>query len=206
MYSRLLVTAMTSVLVGGVGSTGMLVPPAVPSVLAQDFRNRVRADNSYAVSRLYDRVTDSTRVGVALSSSPRPFGLGSTVWLMATFNFPGRQLQAPPPFVVLWLESWTPARGGWAFAHPRDLRVERGKTRLATIPAIGYVKRPVHLFDRGRSEELSFHIEADELAALAAESELVLKAGSATVRLDERRMARLRALVRQMTVPDGGAR
>ena len=70
----------------------------------------------------------------------------------------------------------------------------------------GYVKRPVHLFDRGRGEELSFHIEPDELAALAGEPELVLKAGSATVRLDERRMARLRALVKQMTVPGEGAR
>ena len=198
MYSRLLVTAMTSVLVGGV--------VAGPSVWAQDFHNRVRADNSFAVSRLYDRVTDSTRVAVALSSSARPFGLGSTVWLMAAFNYPGRQLQAPPPFVVLSLESWTPARGGWAFAHPHELRVQTGKTRLATIPAAGYVKRPVHLFDRGRGEELSFHIEPDELAALAGEPELVLKAGSATVRLDARRMARLRALVKQMTVAGEGAR
>jgi hypothetical protein len=206
MYSRLLVTAMTSVLVGGVGGTGLLLPPAVPSALAQDFRSRVRVDNSYAVSRLYDRVTDSTRVAVALSSSARPFGLGSTVWLMAAFNFPGRQLQAPPPFVVLWLESWTPARGGWAFAHPHELRVQTGKTRLATIPAAGYVKRPVHLFDHGRGEELSFHIEPDELAALAGEPELVLQAGSATVRLDVRRMARLRALVKQITVPGEAAR
>jgi hypothetical protein len=206
MYSRSLTTIMTAALAGSLGVVGPLAPTAVPVVLAQDFRNRVRADHSYGVSRLYDRVTDSTRVAVALSASSRPFGLGSIVWLMAAFTFPGRQLQGPPPFVMLSLDSWTPARGGWAFAHPHELRVQTGKTRLTTIPAAGYVKRPVHLFDRGRREELSFHVEPDELVALAGEPELVLKAGSATVRLDERRMARLRALVKQMTVPGEGVR
>jgi len=34
----------------------------------------------------------------------------------------------------------------------------------------------------------------------------VMKAGSATVRLDKRRMERLRALVKEMTVPDRGSR
>jgi len=206
MYSRSFTTLMAAALAGSLGVVGPLAPTAVSTVLAQDFRYRVRADNSYAPSRLYDRVTDSTRVAAALSSSSRPFGLGSTAWLMAAFTFSGKELQTPPAFVALSLESWTPARGGWAFAHPRKLRVETGKTRLATIPAAGYVKRPVHLFDRWRREELSFRITPEEFAALAREPELVMKAGSATVRLDKRRMERLRALVKEMTVPDRGSR
>lgn len=206
MYSRSVTTLMTAAIAGSLGVVGPLAPTAVPTVLAQDFRNRVRADNSYSLSRLYDRVADSTRVAAALNSSSRPFGLGSTAWLMAAFTFPGKQLQARPAFVELSLESWTPARGGWAFAHPRELRVETGKTRLATIRAAGYVKRPVHLFDRWRREELSFRISPEEFATLAGEPELVMKAGSATVRLDKRRMERLRALVREMTVPNRGSR
>ena len=205
MHSRCLTTVMTAALAGSLGLVGPLAPTAVPTVLAQDFRNRVR-DDSYAVSRLSDRVTDSTRVAAASSSSSRPFGLGSTVWLLAVFTFPGRQLQAPPAFVELSLEGWTPARGGWAFAHPRVLRVQTGKTHLMTIPAAGYVKRPVYLFDRWRREELSFRIAPEEFATLAREPELVMKAGSATVRLDKRRMERLRALVKEMTVPDRGSR
>lgn len=206
MDSRFLTTVNTAALAGSLGVAGALVSRAVPAVLAQDLRNSVRTEDSYAVSRLYDRVTDSTRVAAALSSSSRPFGLGSSVWLVAAFTFPGRQLQAAPAFVVLSLESWTPARGGWAFGHPRELRVEAGKTRLATIPAAGYVKRPVRLFDRGRREELSFRIEPEEFATLARQPELLLRAGSATVRLDQRRVERLRALVREMTVPDRGSR
>ena len=196
----------TAALSGSLGAISALAPMIVPKVLAQDFRNRVRVENSYEVSRLYDRVTDSTRVAAAFSPSSRPFGLGSTVWLLAAFTFPGRQLQAPPAFVELSLESWTPARGGWAFGHPRVLRVQTGKTRLMTIPASGYVKRPVYLFDRGRREELSFRIEPEEFATLARPPELVMKAGSATVRLDKRRMERLRVLMRQMTVPGGRPR
>ncbi|MEP7227153.1 MAG: hypothetical protein ABI785_07315 [Gemmatimonadales bacterium] len=184
---------------GTLASVMGLAPPALPIVLAQDFRDHARAEGSYLVTRLYDRVTDSTRVSASLSSSARPFGLGSRVWLVASFTFPGRRLLVPPEFAVLSLESWTPARGGWAFAHPRELRVEAGKARIATIPAAGYVKRPVHLFDGGRREELSFRIKADELTTLVGEPELVLKAGGATVRLDGRRMTRLRALVKAMT-------
>jgi hypothetical protein len=206
MYSRSFTAFMTAAVAGSLEIVCPLAPTAVPSVLAQDFRTHVRTDNSYVLSRLYDRVTDSTRVAAVLSAGSRPFGLGSTAWLMAAFTYQGRQLQAPPPFVVLSLESWTPSRGGWAFAHRRELRVEKGKIRLATIPAAGYVKRPVHLFDRARREELSFHIKPAQLAALADEPELVLKAGPATVRLDQRRMERLRALVRMMIIPDRGSR
>ena len=103
---------------------GELAPPVMPSVVAQDFRAHLGGRASYQVTTLYDRVTDSTRVMVSLPASTRPFGLGSRVWLDAHFTFPGRRLQAAPEFVVLTLESWTPSRGGWAFAHPAKLRVE----------------------------------------------------------------------------------
>jgi hypothetical protein len=206
MRFQSLASAVTAALAGSTAFVGELAPPAVPQVLAQEFRTRARADDAYAVSRLYDRVTDSTRVAAALSSSSRPFGLGSRAWLLASFTFSGKHLQAPPAYVVLSLESWTPARGGWAFARPRELRVEVGKTRLATIPPSQYVKRPVHLLDHGRREELSFHLKPDQLTALVGEPELVLRAGSAIVRLDQRRMTRLRAFVAQMTIPDRGPR
>ena len=206
MRSRYLATVITVAISGSIGAVGELVPPVVPTALAQDFRDHVRADHSDMVSRVYDRVTDSTLVAAALSSTSRPFGLGSTAWLLASFSFPGRRLLAPPAFAELSLESWTQSRGGWAFAHPRELRVEAGKTRLATIPASEYVKRPVYVFDRGRREELAFRIRAEQLAALAGQPELVLKAGGATIRLDTRRMAKLRAFVGEMALRDRASR
>jgi hypothetical protein len=206
MGSRSLRTAITAVLAGSIGAVGQLAPPVVPTILAQDFRDHVRADRSGLVSRVYDRVSGRTLVAAALSSTSRPFGLGSRAWLLASFSFAGRRLLAPPAVAELSLESWTQSRGGWAFAHPHELRVEAGKTRLATIPASDYVKQPVYLFDRVRREELAFRIRADQLAVLAAQPELVLKAGGATIRLDPRRMARLRAFVREMTIHDRASR
>lgn len=196
MRSRSLTAVVTAgvVLLGGLGE---LTPPAIPAAFAQDFRTRAQA--SYSVSRIYDRVTDSTRVSAALGSTSRPFRLGSRAWLSISFTVPGKQLQAAPAFVVLAVESWTPPRGGWAFARPRELKVEAGKTRLATIAAEEYVKGRVHLLDSGRREELSFRISAEELAVLAQEPELVWKAGSAVIRMDRERMARLRAVVTEMT-------
>ena len=205
MRSRTVATAMTAA-VAGMGAIGELAPVAVPTVLAQDFRDQVRADRSYILSRVYDRATDSTRIAVSLSSGSRPFRLGSTAWLIASFSFPGRWLVTPPAFTELSLESWTPPRGGWAFSHPHELRVESGKARLATIPAAEYVKRRVHLLDRGRREELSFHIGVEQLAALAEQPELVLKAGRATIRLDALGMAKLRTFVAEMAVHDRASR
>jgi hypothetical protein len=206
MRFRSLATVLTAAIAGSFGAIGELTPAVVPTVLAQDFRDHIRADHSYMVSHVYDRVTDSTLVAASLSSTSRPFGLGSTAWLFVSFSFPGRRLLASPAFAELSLESWTQSRGGWAFAHPRELRVEGGKARLATIPASEYVKRPVYLFDRGRREELAFRVKAEQLAALAGQPELVLKAGGATIRLDARRMARLRAFLEEMTVRDRASR
>jgi hypothetical protein len=48
----------------------------------------------------------------------------------------------------------------------------------------------------GRRESLSSRIPAEQFTALAARPELRLKAGKASVRLGDRRMAVLRELVR----------
>lgn len=202
MRSRSLAAVLTAVLAVGAGVVSELAPP----VAAQDFRDRGRGDDSNPVSRLYDRVTGTTRVAVSLSPSSRPFGRGSTAWLLAAFSFPGHRLLVPPAFVELSLESWTPSRGGWAFARPRALRVEAARKRLATIPASEYVKRRASLFDRGRREALAFHIPAEQLAILARQPELVLKAGGASIQLDTRRMAKLRAFVEETAVRERAAR
>ncbi len=178
---------------------GELTTPATPSVVAQDFRAHLGGRASYQVTTLYDRVTDSTRVMVSLPASTRPFGLGSRVWLDAHFTFPGRRLQAAPEFVVLTLESWTPSRGGWAFAHPAKLRVESKNGLRLELSAAEYVKRPVHLFDSGRREALSFRIPVEEFVAMSEALGLSLRAGNARIRFDEQRMTAIRDLVRQMT-------
>ena len=188
-----------ALLATGLAALGELTPPAAPSVLAQDFRADQRSGASYQVTTLYDRVTDSTRVMVSLPSGARPFGLGSRVWLDAHFTFQGRQLLAVPDFVVLTLESWTPSRGGWAFAHPTKLRVESGNGLRLEISAAEYVKRPVRLFDSGRREALSFWIPIEEFTAMSEAPGLSLRAGNARIRFDARRMAAMRDVVHRMT-------
>jgi hypothetical protein len=182
----------------GMAALSVFAMPAVPTVLAQDFVARQRSLAAHSIIALYDRITDSTRVTVPLGESARRFGLGSKVWAYAYVAFRGRRLPEPASDVVLAFESWTPARGGWAFAHAEALEVRSGRLRLADVPAAEYVKRRVRLFDSGRREALSFRVPLTELAALAEHPGLILKVGRATVRLDQRRMARVRALVDRM--------
>jgi hypothetical protein len=188
-----------AILATGLAALGALTPPATPSVLAQDFPAHPRGRASYQVTALYDRVTDSTRVMVSLPTRTRPFGLGSRVWLDAHFTFPGRRLLAAPEFVILTLESWTPSRGGWAFAHPAELRVVSKNGLRLEIAAAEYVKRPVHLFDSGRREALSFRIPVEAFVAMSEALGLSLRAGNARIRFDAQRMTPIRDLVRQMT-------
>jgi hypothetical protein len=183
-----------------VGSAAVLqlaVPAAVP-VRAQSFQADRASDAAYEVSTIYDRVTDSTRVSVALKGSSRPFGLGSRVWLDVSFTHSGPRLTVPPEAVVLTLESFTPARGGWAFAHPERLRVESGESVKLELPATEYEKLPVGLFDAGRREMLSFRIPTGQFVAMAAEPELELKAGDARMRLRGRAMDMLRDVARRI--------
>jgi hypothetical protein len=103
--------------------------------------------------------------------------------------------------VILTLECITPARGGWAFAHPPMLRVRSGKTIKLEVPAAHYDRLRVGLFDAGRREELSFRIPTEQFTGLAAEPEVEFKAGNASIRLRDERMEMLREFVRRMTPP-----
>lgn len=177
-----------------------LMWPAAAVASAQRFQDQ--QSSVYEVATIYDRLTDSTRVTVMLKGSSRPFGLGSRVWLDLSFMHRGVRLTVPPEAVVLTLRSFTPARGGWAFAHSRKLRVRSGKRDKLEIPAGEYAKLRVGLFDRGRREELSFRIPAEQFIALAAEPEIQLTAGNASIRFRDRRMKMLQEVVRRMT-PSG---
>jgi hypothetical protein len=171
---------------------------AGPAQSQTHFSERGRA-RGYQVSSLYDRETDSTRVTFTVLGSSRPFGLKSRAWMDLSFTYPGRRLTSPPQVVLLTLQSFTPSRGGWAFARPQELRIacaDEEKLRLA--PAL-YEKLPVHLFDPGRREVLSFRIPAREIVAMAGEELLSVKVGRAEVRFRERRMAMPRDLVAAMT-------
>jgi hypothetical protein len=176
-----------------------LAPLAAPWLAAQQFRDRDRVTAASHVTSVYDRVTDSTRVTASLGGSPI-FGLGSRVWLDASFVYPGRELVWPPDVIVLSLDSFTPSKGGWAFAHPQTLRVKYGKTLLLEVPTAQYLKRPVGLFDAGRREVLSFRIPLAELASMAEQPELALKVGNASLRLKEHRMEVLRTFLRMIPV------
>lgn len=183
-----------------------LAVPAATTARAQSFRTDGASGAAQEASMIYDRLTDSTRVTVALKRSSRPFGLGSRVWLDASFTYAGTRLTVPPETVVLTLASFTPARGGWAFAHPQRLRIVSGESLELEIPAAGYDKLRVGLFDAGRREMLSFRIPTEQFVAMAAQSELELKAGKAKMRLREREMGMLRDVVRRLTPVSAGVR
>lgn len=102
--------------------------------------------------------------------------------------------------------SFTPARGGWAFSHPQDLRILSGKTLKLEVPAGEYEKLRVGMFDAGRREMLSFRIPTEQFVAMAAEPELELKAGSARMHLRKRAMGMLRDVARRLAPAATGAR
>jgi hypothetical protein len=161
-------------------------------------------EDFYSITRVHDRLTDSTRVTAIWRESSRRFGLKSRAWLDVSFSYAGRRMTAPPAVVNLTLESFTPARGGWAFAHPRKLRMRSGKTMKLDVPAAQYLKRQAALFDTGRREMLSFQIPTDQLAAMVARPELELEAGNASFRFRARQMDMLRDMVIRMTTTERG--
>lgn len=181
--------------VGAAVVVAQLAAPG-PSV-AQDYR-RDHKPADYQITTTYDRVTDSTRVSAVLLPRSRAFGLGSWVSVDAAITFAGRQPTGALGPVLLTFESFTPSRGGWAFARPQELTVRSGNAVDLEIAPAEYVKRRVHIFDAGRRESLSFRVPAEQFIALAAEPELRLKAGHASVRLGDRRMAVLRELVQRI--------
>jgi hypothetical protein len=186
--------------------TPPLAVPAATPARAQNFQADRASNAIYEVSTIRDRLTESTRVTVALKGSSRPFGLGSRIWLDVSFTHSGGQMSDPPEAVVLTLESFTPARGGWAFAHPQPLRVVSGESVKLELPATEYEKLGVGLFDGGRREMLSFRIRTEAFVAMAAEPELELKAGNATMRLRGRAMDMLRDVTRRLKPATAEAR
>jgi len=66
------------------------------------------------------------------------------------------------------------------------------------VPATGYVKRRVHLFDSGRREVLWFDIPSTDFTRLAGAPELRFRAGNARFRVRQR-MEVLREGLRRMT-------
>ncbi len=181
-------------------TTAVVLQLAVPTAMApaQSFQAGRASRAAHEVSTTYDRLTDSTRVSVALNGSSRPFGLRSRIWLDVSFTHPGPRLTVLPEAVVVTLRSFTPARGGWAFAHPERLRVVSGESVKLELPAAAYEKLRVGLFDAGRREMLSFRIPTGQFVAMATEPELELKAGNARMRLRGRAMEMLRAVSRRL--------
>ncbi len=131
----------------------------------------------------------------------RPFGLGSRVWLDLSFTHQGVRLTAPLEAVVLTFDSFTPARGGRAFARPQLLRVHSGRSVKLEVPAARYAKRRVRLLDKRRREELSFRIPTRQFTTLAAKPEIEFRVRNASIRFHDRRMEMLREVVRRLTPP-----
>jgi hypothetical protein len=190
--------------IGAAASILQLAVPMSSLVALQGFGPRRTAANTYRVAVVHDRLTDSTRVSASFTATSKPFGLDSRAWLDLSFTFPGARLVTPPPAVVLTIESWTPGRGGWAFAHPEWLRIESGDSIRLEFPAAGYLKRRVHLFDTGRQEVLWFDIPSSDFTRLAGAPELLLTAGRARFRVRER-MEMLHEVLRRMTPLERGS-
>jgi hypothetical protein len=189
-----------------VGAAASILQVAVPIsslVAVQGFGPRRTVANTYQLVVLHDRVTDSSRVTAAFTGSSRPFGLESRAWLGLSFTFAGVRLVATPPFVILTIESWTPAQGGWAFGHPESLHIQSGDSIRLDVPATGYMKRRVHLFDSGRQEVLWFDIPSTDFTRLAGAPELILRVGNARIRVRQR-MEMLREVLRRMTPLERG--
>ncbi len=190
--------------VGAAASMLQFTAPMTSPAAAQGFGPRLAAASGYRVAVVHDRLTDSTRVSASFTASSKPFGLDSRAWLDLSFNFAGTHLVIPPSFLVLTIESWTPARGGWAFAHPEWLQIQSGDSIRLELPAAGYLKRRVHLFDTGRREVLWFDVPSSDFTRLAGAPELNFRAGRArfTVR---KRMEMLREVLRRMTPGERGS-
>ncbi len=188
-------------LVHSLGAAASMLHMAVPVTdlaAAQGFGPRSTAANEYLVAVVHDRLTDSSRLSASFTRSSKHFGLDSRAWLDLSFSFTGARLVTPPSFLVLTIESWTPARGGWAFAHPESLHVQSGDSVRLEFPAAGYLKRRARLFDTGRREMLRFDIPSSDFARLARAPELTFKAGRAQFRVRER-MEMFREVLRRMT-------
>ena len=189
--------------VGAAASILQLTVPTISLTAAQGFGPRSAAASTYRVVVVHDHLIDSTRLSASFTASSQPFGLDSRAWLDLSFGFAGVRLIATPAFVVLTIESWTPGRGGWAFAHPQSLHIQSGDSIRLDVPATGYMKRRVHLLDSGRQEVLWFDIPSTDFTRLAEAPELILSVGNAQIRV-RKRMEMLREVLRRMTPLERG--
>jgi hypothetical protein len=185
--------------IGATASILQLATPLLSPAGAQGFPTRFRAAIDDRVVALHDRLTDTTRVSALLPARSKPFGMDSRAWAGLSFSVRGTRLTNPPSFVVLTIESWTPARGGWAFPHPEPLLIRSGDSLRLEVPPAGYEKRRVHLFDTGRREMLWFNLAPSDMRCLARAPALLLKSGRAQFELRERGMEIVREVVRRMT-------
>ena len=192
-----------AVSIAAAASMLQLAVPTSSVVAVQGFGPRGTAASAYRIAVVHDRLADSTRVSASLSGSSKLFGLESRAWLDLSFTFAGARLVTLPPAVVVSIDSWTPGRGGWAFAHPESLHVRSSDSLGLVFPAAGYRKRPVHLFDRGRQEVLWFDIPSSTFKRLAEAPDLLFKAGRARFRVRER-MELLHEVLRRMTPVERG--
>jgi hypothetical protein len=145
-------------------------------------------------------------VVATIATTSRRFGLGSRVAVDVSYSYPGRRLTTSPEWVLVTMESFTPARGGWAFARPRPLEVRSGGALKLQVPPAEYRKQPVRLFDAGRRESLSFRVPPAEFLTLASEPGLTLEVGGASIRLKGRPMETLRALAQRLKPVTGTGR
>ena len=189
--------------VGAAASILQLTVPTISLTATQGFGPRSAIASTYRIAVVHDRLTDSTRLSASFTASSKPFGLDSRAWLDLSFSFAGVRLMAAPAFVVLTIESWTPGRGGWAFAHPQSLHIQSGDSIRLDVPATGYMKRRVHLSDSGRQEVLWFDIPSTDFTRLAGAPELTLRVGNARIRVRQR-MEMLREVLRRMTPLERG--
>ena len=162
---------------------------------------RSMADRQDVVITTYDRVEDRTRVTIVLVPVSRRFGLGSSAWLDVSFSYPGRQLREPPDSLLFAVESFTPARGGWAFKRSLMLRAEAGEEMRLEYPTSEYTRYPVRVFDQGRRELLLFQVSAVEIPVLTNVDELTLRVGHWKARLTEEQLELLRNIARG-EIPD----
>jgi hypothetical protein len=190
--------------VGAVASILQFATPMLSPAGAQGFPIRSRAGSNNRVVTVYDRLTDSTRLSASIPARSKPFGLNSRASVDLSFGVRGARPNTPPAFVVLTIESWTPARGGWAFAHPQKLLIESGDSLRLEVPPAGYLKRRVHLLDTGRREMLWFNIASSDLRRLAGTPALFLKSGNARFEVRERGMEVVRELVGRMPPMERG--
>jgi hypothetical protein len=190
--------------VGAAASILQLSVPMISLTAAQGFGPRSAVASTYRIAVVHDRLTDSTRLSASFTASSQPFGLDSRAWLDLSFSFAGVRLIAAPAFVALTIESWTPGRGGWAFAHPQSLHIESGDSIRLDVPATGYAKRRVHLFDSGRQDVLWFDIPSADFTRLAEAPELIFRVGNARIRAHQR-MEMLREVLRRMTPLERGS-